>query len=737
VRRLLFPLSIAGLGILLSVLIFTILWRLEDRTAQASFYGVAEERLDALETNVSLALNNLVSTGALFDHAPDVTREQFNLFTSPLLARTQAVQAMEWIPRVPQQQRGAWEEQARRDGYPGFEFTQRDSAGRLARAKERDEYFPVYYVAPFHSNEKALGFDLASDPVRRAALWRSADSAQPAATGRVVLVQETSNCYGFLVFRPVYRRAVVPEREEDRRKNLVGFALAVFRVADIVEKPGAISNSVSGLSLAIFDRDAARGDRLLYPKGLPLDDVADLPQGFRAERTFSVGGRVWEAVVYPLPGSFRPVHWSSWAVLAGGGLLTFLLTSYVIQRKRAEQRLRQSEERARSLFLTIPHPTFVLDSATLAFLEVNQAAVHKYGYSIEEFRTMKFTALSPPEEVERFVSSLQQPPSMSASRQQWTHMTRAGQRLDVEIHFNDLRYGGCDARVAIAQDVTEQNRLEINLRQGQKLEAVGALAAGIAHEINTPIQFLGDNTQFLANSFESLKSLLEEYRRLRDRVCANGPSALTGEIAEMENAIDIAFLLEEVPRALDQSLEGIERVATLVRAMKEFAHPDLNESAAADINKALLSTITVARNELKHVADVETEFSDLPLVTCNIGQLNQVFLNLLINAAHAIGEKKEGSKGLIRVATSLESNWVSISISDTGCGIAENVRDRIFDPFFTTKEVGRGTGQGLAIARSVVARHGGSITFTSTVGRGTTFCVRVPVADLSRRGRAF
>jgi len=198
----------------------------------------------------------------------------------------------------------------------------------------------------------------------------------------------------------------------------------------------------------------------------------------------------------------------------------------------------------------------------------------------------------------------------------------------------------------------------------------------------------------------------------------------------VEEEADCAYLLEEIPQALAQTLDGVTRVATIVRAMKEFAHPEGKEMAAADINKALLSTLTVARNELKYVADVETEFGDLPLVVCNIGDINQVFLNLLVNAAHAIAEgtKGSGEKGKIQVRTSSEGNAVLVTISDTGCGIPEANRSKVFDPFFTTKEVGRGTGQGLAIARSVVVeRHKGSLNFESEVGKGTTFCIRLPI----------
>jgi two-component system, NtrC family, sensor kinase len=721
-------LGIAAAGIVLSVMIFTTMRGLESKNAEASFNGVAQEHLDALETNITLALDNLVAIGALFDHADDVTRRQFGLFTSPLLARTQAVQALEWIPRVPSRERAIWEKRACDDGFPSFQFTERASAGRLMRAGGRDEYFPVFYVAPFRGNEKALGYDLASDPVRRAALRDAADSGQLAATGRIVLVQETGNQYGFLVFRPVYKGGLVPETTEARREALVGFTLAVFRVADIVRKSGVVSSAASVLNLAIFDIDANAGERLLYPKGAHLDGVEDLPRGFQATRIISVGGRQWELAAYPLANNFRPARWSSWAALLSGLLLTSLLTTHLAERKRAEHSLRQSEERARLLFATIPHPSFVFDITTLEFLEVNDAAIQRYGYSRDEFLRMKITEIGTSEEVQG-LRRRRQDRSAQGAGEQWKHRTKDGRTIEVEIYSHRLKYGTHRAGLVIAQNVTERNRLEIDLRNAQKLEAVGRLAAGVAHEINTPIQFIGDNTHFLRDAFASFTQLLEGYHRLHDQAARGGwDQALANEVGETEKAVDIGYLLEEVPKAIAQSLDGVARVATLVSAMKEFAHPDQKDAAAADINAALRSTLTVARNELKYVADVETDFAELPMLTCNIGEVNQVFLNLLINAAHAVGEAKKDteSKGLIGVCTSPEPNGVLISISDTGCGIPENIRDRIFDPFFTTKEVGRGTGQGLAIARSVVERHGGTITFTSEVGKGTTFYVRLP-----------
>jgi two-component system NtrC family sensor kinase len=304
-----------------------------------------------------------------------------------------------------------------------------------------------------------------------------------------------------------------------------------------------------------------------------------------------------------------------------------------------------------------------------------------------------------------------------------------GTTVPVEVSVSRLPLAGDRLFAVIVRDVSERKQAEIELRHAQKLESVGRLAAGIAHEINTPIQFVGDNTRFLADGFRSLRELIERYRSACDGAAAL-PAEARATLEAAERDADLGYLDGEVPRAIEQALDGVERVATIVRAMKEFAHPDRAEKALVDLNQALRSTITVARNELKYVADVETDFADLPPVRCHAGDLNQVFLNLLVNAAHAIGDvvKDTGAKGRIGVRTRTEGEHVVIEVSDTGTGIPEAIRGRIFDPFFTTKEVGRGTGQGLSIARMIVTqKHGGTLTFETEIGHGSTFTIRLPV----------
>jgi len=263
----------------------------------------------------------------------------------------------------------------------------------------------------------------------------------------------------------------------------------------------------------------------------------------------------------------------------------------------------------------------------------------------------------------------------------------------------------------------ERDRLALELRLAQKLEAVGRLAAGVAHEINTPMQFVSDNVTFLKESVGDLASVIDAYRVDRER----------GDTVATE--VEVDYLLTELPQAMERARDGIKRVTNIVRAMKEFSHPSTEARSAADINKALETTLEVARSEYKHIAVVNLDLTPLPLVPCNIGELNQVFLNLLVNAAHAIeASGKDLSSGRIEITTRHAGAELIITFEDNGCGIQPENLDKIFDPFFTTKEVGKGTGQGLAISRSIVVdRHGGALDVRSIVGTGTRFTIRLPV----------
>jgi len=306
--------------------------------------------------------------------------------------------------------------------------------------------------------------------------------------------------------------------------------------------------------------------------------------------------------------------------------------------------------------------------------------------------------------------------------------------LGLTLNWISAPEEGVDELLIIGSDVTEREILGQQLRQAQKLEAIGQLAAGIAHEINTPIQYVGDNTRFLQESWPSFDALFAITREMQQEATSGPISPQTLQrLDALAQGADFEYLQTEIPHAIEQSLEGIQRVTKIVRAMKEFSHPGSEEKKPIDINQAIETTITVARNEWKYVADLETHFDpDLPLVLCHAGEFNQVILNLLINAAQAIaqatGDGSQG-KGKIVVCTARDQDSAEISISDTGAGIPKAVRSRVFEPFFTTKPVGKGTGQGLALAHTaIVRRHGGKIWFDSELGKGTTFYIRIPFA---------
>jgi two-component system, NtrC family, sensor kinase len=285
--------------------------------------------------------------------------------------------------------------------------------------------------------------------------------------------------------------------------------------------------------------------------------------------------------------------------------------------------------------------------------------------------------------------------------------------------------------VLVSQEVTERKRAQSELVLSRQMALLGTLAAGVAHEINTPIQYVGDSIHFLRDSAHNLFGLLDKIQALRRAALAGASLGAAIEAAgQAEESADLPYLRHEMPRAFESCIEGLHQVADIVRSLKDFAHPSQNEMVPADLNRAIQSSLTIATSEYRYVANVETELGELPLVTCHVSEISQAVLNIVINAAHAIGDVVRGSdrKGLITVRTWREGEEVVISIADTGGGIPDAIRSRVFDPFFTTKEVGKGTGQGLAIAwSSVKDRHAGSLTFDSTPGSGTTFFIRLPI----------
>lgn len=419
-----------------------------------------------------------------------------------------------------------------------------------------------------------------------------------------------------------------------------------------------------------------------------------------------------------------------------GGLVGVILD--ITDRKRTEEELRLAKAEIEQLLESLSSILIGL-SPSGKILQWNQAAARVLGVASTQVLGKNFEEIQLPWDPQRVLEGISTcsetansvrvddlPFTRSDGKQGFLGLTIS------PIMEGDGKLGGI---IILGADITERRLLEVQLAQAQKLESIGQLAAGIAHEINTPIQFVSDNTRFLEEAFGDILDLLGRFEEGVEALATGGePQAITEALKTAAAAADLEYLKGEVPAAIEQSLEGLNRVAKIVRAMKDFSHPGTEDKVAVDLNRALEGTITVSRNEWKYVAEIITDLDPaLPLVHCLPQELNQVFLNIIVNAAQAIREMVDGNpqdKKSITVSTRLDDDWAEIRISDTGPGIPEGIRHKIFDPFFTTKEVGKGTGQGLAISHTVIRdKHKGTLTFETAEDVGTSFIIRLPLEN--------
>ena len=641
------------LGVLISGSGFLLANNFYQNRSQQAFDRPAAHYTAIFSQAIDRYLEVINSVGTFMAASNEVDRWEFFALVGKSLPRFPGIRALAWIPRVPAEKRGDYEKQGQKDGLYGFGFTEKDSLGNIVPARERDEYYPVYYVEPFEGNQTILGFDLASSRDGRRILDRARDTGQMIAAQQVALVQADDDQAAFLTVLPIYDSRTEPATIADRRKALVGFVLGVFRFSDMIEVALRNFASADALEVYLYDTAARPEERLIFfhPSPLRRDSATPLPEdrvyaGPYSATAYDAAGRAWSIVVKPAPGYFvDDANLVSWGVVAVGLLLTALLLQYLLSSASRTRVIEQS-----------------VAQRTAELLESNKA-------------------------------------------------------LEAEIRERK-------------RAERERVSLERELAQIQKMESLGTLAGGIAHEINSPVQYVGENLGFLRESMAGLSRVLRKYGILAE--AAQSAGVLSDEVAEVATATeaaDLEFLRREMPASIDQSLEGIERISEIVRAIREFSHPDAKEMIAIDINHAIATTLTVANNQIKYVADVETDLDEsLPPVSCLPGELNQVILNLLVNAAHAIEETASDRRGRITVTTRNLGDRVEIRIGDTGTGIPEAIRKKIFDPFFTTKEPGKGTGQGLAISHTIITKkHGGTIDLETEPGKGTTFIIRLPL----------
>lgn len=462
----------------------------------------------------------------------------------------------------------------------------------------------------------------------------------------------------------------------------------------------------------------------------------------------------WENVMKQLGHTDRLVilkkPFDSVVVLQIANALTEKWRLFQESKRRIENLKCTKESQEKVLKLTQERYQLITENATdlIAILDddlncryTSPSYEHVLGYSPEELRNSGLFSYIQKDDQNRILRLLKLKNEKAKSwKFEYRFKHKNGRYLTIESRGryiqNTASYGG--QFVFYGHDITDRKKMEVELRHAQKMESIGQLAAGIAHEINTPTQYVGDNLLFLNNSFNSLLNLLGRVHDIVETPTdPPGNQDLIEHLKKIYLEADWGYLAEEIPEALEQTMNGVSHVSRIVKCMKEFSHPGTEDKIPMDLNKAIESVITVSKNEWKYVADLETDLeSDLPCTLGYPGEMSQAVLNLITNSAHAIADvsKDENQKGKIKITTRYTGSQLEIRISDTGSGIPKAIREKIFEPFFTTKEVGKGSGQGLSIVHSVIVeKHGGKIDTLSEPGKGTTFVLSIPAEIPARR----
>jgi PAS domain S-box-containing protein len=314
-----------------------------------------------------------------------------------------------------------------------------------------------------------------------------------------------------------------------------------------------------------------------------------------------------------------------------------------------------------------------------------------------------------------------------------TGIKSTGERFSLEVIFSTMVISGEIQFSALARDISKRKIMEQQLRQSQKLESIGQLAAGIAHEINTPTQYVSDNINFLKKAVGHVLQALEMYRSIAESSASKEHQEQLRNLEEMLQKAKFDFIKEEIPKAIDQSHEGLKRVTKIVSAMKSFSHPSEGKKCFINVVESIETTVTICRNEWKYIADIQYEYTDpVPQVAVLPDEFNQVILNLIVNSAHAINDTLNSEKkmGVILISIDSDESYLIIKIKDDGAGIPKNIQDKVFEPFFTTKKVGEGTGQGLSMVYSVIVdKHNGLLELDSEEGEGTCFILKLPLTN--------
>ncbi|MCE1204808.1 MAG: CHASE domain-containing protein [Holophagaceae bacterium] len=712
-------LSILGVflvGIALSALGFYSAREANRRQVEAEFQAAARDRAESVIQGLQHGFEDVTVLRSFFQASDEVSRQDFDDFLAPLLARHPYIQAFQWLPKVTPQNRAALEREARR-AHPGFRFFQRDAAGTILELPPEDSFYGIHYVAPFRGNEVTLGYSAQNLPTRQEALARALRADTLAASGRIRLLQETGDQSGVLV--------MVPVRGKDGQP--VGVVQGVFRMGDLVQKSMTFLEP-RGVTLKLFDASAPAPESLLHEEPSPLPPVGPAREdGLRLSRTFPLAGRQWLVVVAPAGGHFGlGTSWRAWTVLMAGLAFSTLLAGYVrtllaseaairtqVEARTQElaleteshrldaQALRESEARFRHLIEVMGEGLWVMDAQGLTTF-VNRRMAEMLGYAPADMAGRSLFDFMTDGDAAQVKRSLAERRDGHGTQQDLRFRRKDGGELWTIVTGSPVvdEDGQLVSVLGVVTDITERRRQEQAQLQSQKLESLGILAGGIAHDFNNLL------TAILGNI--SLAQLC------MPKVAPAWP------------------YLENMERA-------VQRATNLTRQMLAYSGKGRFVVGPLDLNQAV--------QELSHLLSVSTSkkvairfqlAEGLPTIVGEASQIQQVVMNLVTNAAEAIGDVE----GIVSIRTGLQTYgapdlerdfpgqpmepgaFLTLEVSDTGQGMSAEVQARIFEPFFTTKFTGRGLG--LSAMQGIVRGHKGGIRVYSEVGKGTTFKVIFP-----------
>jgi PAS domain S-box-containing protein len=723
-----------GIAFGLVVFFFVQARAMEQARMQLDFERWAHTLADTFRQRLDGYLDALQTIESFYASAPEVRRQTFRTFVQRLFARYPGMQALSWDRRVLDMERSTYETALRQEGDPTFEITEQNAQGHLVRAAARPEYVAVTYIEPSAGNASALGYDAASTPDRLAALQSARDTGAPRATGRLRLVQETGQQWGLLIFLPLYSTRQPPDTVEARRQHLYGYVTGVFQISDMMEA-ALRTFERTNLGLRLEDAMAPLGEGLLYSRHWegPERSWDEAPSEHSTRLhwrgTIEMAGRQWVLQVAPTR-AYLTEHrsWYAWSILTGGVLFVGLLGAFLLvltgravrteqlvaerttanaalereiaERTRMGAALLESEARYRDLFEHAHDMLYTLDLAG-HFTALNRRGEQLTGYTRDELLGVHIRHLVAPEHVELLQHMLARTQAgLPATTYEVDMISKTGQRRTLEVRTQGLARVGAPREVqGMARDVTDRTRLEVQLRQAQKMEALGTLAGGIAHDFNN-----------------SLTAILGYTELALFTIPAESPPG----------------------RHLQAVREAGQRAAALVQQILTFSRRTAPARTPTQLQPLMQDTLQFLRATLPTTIALQQDLDPRAgMVLADAGQLRHVLLHLCTNAAHAMRET--GGALYVRLeAIRLPTEdtaappglgagpYVRLTVRDTGHGMLPAIQDRIFEPFFTTKGPGEGTGMGLAVVHGIIASHGGAITVESAPGSGTTAQVYLP-----------